>query len=64
MKYIKDLLEGDLATQEILTANNYNYFGTFLGDPIYDNGNNQIVVRDDVVERIYDFNAWDSDQRL
>ena len=65
MEEIKKLLEGDVATPEVLAQNNYHQFGFHLNDPIYVNPeDHKIVVREDRVLRPYDFNVWDSARRL
>ena len=54
MKDIKELLEGAEATKEILENEGYSWFGTHLFSPIYDNGKNKIVVRNEKVFMVYD----------
>ena len=45
---------GAEATKEILENEGYSWFGTYLFSPIYDNGKNKIVVRNEKVFMVYD----------
>ena len=54
MKEVKALLEGQIATPHVLEINEYKWDGFYLNDPIYANALNHIVVRDDMVLRVYE----------
>ena len=54
MKEVKALLEGQIATPHVLEQNDYKWDGFHLNDPIYANALNHIVVRDDMVLRVYE----------
>ena len=53
MKDVRELLEGNPATKEILEQEGYRWFGYHLDDPIYANEHNKIVVRDGIVRMVY-----------